>query len=159
MREGAPRALLSAVAGLDEDAMTAAIARLIDRGALRPARDRRRVLPTLHGFQHRPEATDPTSRAMAERFVLTLASWCRRVGPEARHALADDRGNLMTSLSIWQEVAPITLVDGFAHALPMLLDDACCHEAAKVVIQATRFGDDDALALGADANRRMGWSA
>ena len=96
---------------------------------------------------------------MAERFVVAMAAWCARAGDDVRHALADDRANLMTSLSIWQDVAPISLVDGFAPALPMLLDDVGCHQAAKMLIQATRFGSDDAHRLGADANRRMGWSA
>lgn len=157
--EGAPRSLLSATAGLDEEHMASAISRLLEVGALRPARDRRRVMPTLHAHLQRPEPTAPTIRAIAERFVETMASWCLRAGDDARHQLADDRGNLMTSLAIWQEVAPVDLVDGFAFALPMLLDDTACHQAAKLVIQATRFAGDRALALGADANRRMSWSA
>lgn len=155
--EGAPRPLLAEVAGLEHAPAEAAIDRLIAAGRLRPARDRRRVLPTLDDHQHRPDPGDPTTRAFAERYVALFAAWCARAGGDARHLLADDRSNLMTSLSIWQEVAPVGLVDGFAWALPMLLDDAGCVEAAKLVISAARFGGDDADRLATEATRRMGW--
>jgi|GEM_PF-3381016 len=157
--EGAPLPLLSAVAGLDDDTAAAAVARLMAAGSLRPARDHRRVLPNLYAHQERSEPTDPTNRPLAERFVTAMAAWCARTAGDVRRQLADDRANLMSSLAIWQAVAPITMVDGFAHALPFLLDDVGCHEAAKLVIQATRFGGEEAHAAGRRANQRMGWSA
>lgn len=158
--EGAPVALLAAVAGQDERETASGISRLIEAGLLRPARDPRGVMPTLHAHQERAEHTDPgdpTNRALAERFVLAMATFCARAGADARAALADDRANLMTALSIWPDVAPVGLASGFAYALPMLLDDSGCHEAAKLVIQATRVGDEATAARGADARRRMGW--
>jgi len=47
------------------------------------------------------------------------------------------------------------LVVGFSHALPMLLDDRACHEAAKSVIAAGRYGDDTSATIISRAQRRL----
>ncbi|MBK9030111.1 MAG: hypothetical protein IPL61_02025 [Myxococcales bacterium] len=154
--EGAPRALVPAVAHLPEDLVAAALDRLLAAGRLRLARDARRVLPTVADFQARPEPTAPAARAMSERFVSAIATWCGRTKTDAEFLLADDRANVMTALSMWQQTSPPGLVAGFARALPMLVDDVMCHEAAKMIMSAERFGDTDTPGLVAQATRRLG---
>ena len=153
--EGAPRPLLAAVADLTPEATDAAIERLLIAGRLRPSRDRARVLPTLHDYQARPEVSDPRERPFAERYVAAIATLCGRTKPEATRELAPDRGNVMTALALWPAVAPPGLVVGFAQVLPMLLDDRACHEAAKSIIAAGRYGDDAAQQAIARAQRRL----
>ncbi len=153
--EGAPRALLAAVADLPTAATDAAIARLLATGRLRPASDPGRVLPTLHDYQARPEVTDPRERPFAERFVAAMATLCGRTIHDAERVLAADRANVMTALATWPAVAPPGLVTGFAHALPMLLDDLGCEEAAKAVMSVARHGDDAAQRAIDHAQRRL----
>ena len=153
--EGAPRAYLTAVAGLERSAADAAVDRLVARGLLRSARDATRVLPTIHAFQARPAPTDPAIRAHAERFVLTLAAACTRAGDAARIHLADDRANLMTALALWPDVGAPELVEGFAVALPFLLDDAMCRDAARLVIEAAPAGSPAARRLAEEARVRI----
>lgn len=153
--EGAPRIMLAAVAGLAPDATEAAIGRLLAAGRLRPATDPGRVLTTLHDYQARPEVTDPRERAFAERFVAAMATLCGRTIHDAERVLAADRANVMTALAIWPAVAPPGLVTGFAHALPMLLDDLGCEEAAKAVMSVGRHGDDAAQRAVDRAQQRL----
>ncbi|MBL8625260.1 MAG: hypothetical protein JNK64_28375 [Myxococcales bacterium] len=153
--EGAPRALVAAVADLPRPASDAAIDRLVAAGRLRPARDPARVLPTLHDYQARPEVTDPRERPFAERFVAAVATLCGRTIPDPDRTLALDRANIMTALSIWPAVAPKGLVVGFAHALPVLIDDLGCDEAAKAVMSVGRYGDDAAQQAIARAEARL----
>ena len=153
--EGAPRPLLAAVADLSPEATDAAIERLLAAGRLRPSRDPGRVFPTLHDYQARPETSDPRERPFAERYVAAIATLCGRTTPEDARTLAPDRGNVMTALALWPAVAPPGLVVGFSHALPMLLDDRACHEAAKSVIAAGRYGDDTSATIISRAQRRL----
>lgn len=142
--EGAPRGLLAVVAELPVATTDAAIDRLLVAGRLRPGSDPGRVLPTLHDYQARPEVTDPRERPFAERFVATMAAMCGRTIHDTTRSLGPDRANVMTALAIWPAVAPPGLVAGFAHALPMLLDDLGCEEAAKAVMSLARYGDEAA---------------
>lgn len=153
--EGAPRPLLAAVADRSPEVTDAAIERLLTAGRLRPSRDRDRVLPTLHDYQARPEVSDPRERPFAERYVAAIAALCGRTKPDEPRALAPDRGNVMTALSLWPSVSPPGLVAGFALALPMLLDDRACHEAAKLIIDASRYGDAAAQQAISRAQRRL----
>lgn len=153
--EGAPRALLPAIAERSTAATDAAIDRLLAAGRLRPARDPARVLATVHDYQARPEATDPRERPFAERFVAAMATLCGRTIHDAERVLAADRANVMTALAIWPAVAPPGLVTGFAHALPMLLDDLGCEEAVNSVMAVARHGDDAAQRAIDQARRRL----
>lgn len=153
--EGAPRALLPAIAARSTEATDDAIGRLLARGRLRPARDPRRVLPPLTLHEDRPAPTDAAGRGAAERFVAAVAAWCRRTGDDGDRLLVDDRANVMTALALWPQVAPPGLVAGFAHALPMLIEDVGCHPAIEQIIAAARFGDDATPPLVARARRLM----
>jgi hypothetical protein len=156
--EGAPRVLVAAVAELSVAATDAAIERLLGAGRLRPARDPGRVLTTLHDYQARPEVTDPRERPFAERFVAAMATMCGRTIHDTERVLAADRANVMTALAIWPAVAAPGLVTGFAHALPMLIDDLGCEEAVKAVMSAGRYGDDAAQRAIARAEQRLSGS-
>ncbi len=153
--EGAPRALLAAIADRQTAATEAALDRLLARGHLRPARDARRVLPPVALHVSRPAPTDVAGRGPAERFVATLAAWCKRTGDDGGRLLVDDRANVMTALALWRDLAPPGLVAGFAHALPMLVEDVGCHVAIDLIVAAERFGDDATPALIARARRLM----
>lgn len=153
--EGAPRALVPAVADRDAAATQAALDRLLTSGLLRSARDPRRVLPPLALHADRPTLASPAGRASAERFVAAIATWCRRTDGDGGRLLVDDRANVMTALAMWPEVAPPGLVAGFAHALPMLVEDVGCHAAIDRILAAERFGDDATPALIASARRLL----
>jgi hypothetical protein len=116
------------------------------------------VLTTLHDYQARPEVTDPRERPFAERFVAAMATLCGRTIHDTERVLAADRANVMTALAIWPAVAAPGLVTGFAHALPMLIDDLGCEEAVKAVMSAGRYGDDAAQRAIARAEQRLSGS-
>jgi hypothetical protein len=153
--EGAPRALVPAVADREPAATQAAIDRLLAGGHLRPARDPRRVLPPLALHERRPDLAAAAGRALAERFVAAIATWCRRAGADGGRLLIDDRANVMTALALWPDLAPPGLVAGFAHALPMLVEDVGCRPAIATIFDAARFGDEATPALIASARRLM----
>ena len=76
-----------------------------------------------------------------------MATLCGRTIHDAERVLAADRANVMTALATWPAVAPPGLVTGFAHALPMLLDDLGCEVA--------RHGDDAAQRAIDHAQQRL----